>query len=345
MSKNPEIITGFKYAEISDIVFCGVFLGSQINELNLKENVEDYISEKEYVFIRKKQFTLKENDIIFCKTEFIKELFSILRKVDNFKNIKLITHQSDIAINKRLYSMKPDCISTWYSINVKFNAPDLVPIPIGIANFHSKNLNENSFGSISKTENYFVRKNKLLYLNFNINTNFQHRKSLFEQFRNFNWVNYDLTPISFENYLINLKNHQFVLAPWGNGIDTHRFWEILYSGSIPITKDHNLYRSFNTIPKLLIDNYKSVTEKHLINKFEEILDNKDKFTLKELDFNYWKKIITKKNFKEDELVQSIELKNKKYLYYKYYVAVIHYIKSKLKIINRLRRFFYKKFKI
>ena len=38
--------------------------------------------------------------------------------------------------------MKPKCISKWYSINVDYSNPDLIPIPIGLANFHTKNLNE-----------------------------------------------------------------------------------------------------------------------------------------------------------------------------------------------------------
>jgi hypothetical protein len=36
------------------------------------------------------------------------------------------------------------------------------------------------------------------------------------------------------NYLIGLRENSFVLCPQGNGIDTHRLWETLYMGGIPV---------------------------------------------------------------------------------------------------------------
>ena len=49
-----ELITGFKFAEISDVIFSGVFLKSQIESLRLKENIENHIGDSEYIFVRKK---------------------------------------------------------------------------------------------------------------------------------------------------------------------------------------------------------------------------------------------------------------------------------------------------
>ena len=85
-NNNFEIISGFKFAEIADVVFSGVFLKSQVSELNLKDNVDNQIGDLEYIFVRKKKFELKENQIIFCKTEYIKELFKILDKQCKFRS-------------------------------------------------------------------------------------------------------------------------------------------------------------------------------------------------------------------------------------------------------------------
>ena len=60
MRNNVEIISGFKFAEIADVIFSGVFLKSQVNELNLKDNVDNQIGDTEYIFVRKKQFELKK---------------------------------------------------------------------------------------------------------------------------------------------------------------------------------------------------------------------------------------------------------------------------------------------
>ena len=39
-------------------------------------------------------------------------------------------------------------------------------------------------------------------------------------------------------YLDSLIRYKYVLCPEGNGIDTHRFWETIYAGSIPVSKKH-----------------------------------------------------------------------------------------------------------
>ena len=44
----------------------------------------------------------------------------------------------------------------------------------------------------------------------------------------------------------------------GNGFDTHRIWETLYSGSIPIVKRHYAFEYLDNLPVLYIDNYKDL---------------------------------------------------------------------------------------
>ena len=75
MNNEIEIISGFKFAEIADVVFSGVFIKSQLGTLNLKDDITENISDDEYISVKKKLFELKENQIIFCKTKYIKEIF------------------------------------------------------------------------------------------------------------------------------------------------------------------------------------------------------------------------------------------------------------------------------
>ena len=53
INKKSNIVTGFKFAEIADVVFSGVFLKSQINNLRLQENIQEHIGYDEYVFVKK----------------------------------------------------------------------------------------------------------------------------------------------------------------------------------------------------------------------------------------------------------------------------------------------------
>ena len=345
MHKEIEFISGFKFAEMSDVIFSGMFEKSQMDFLNLKHNIRENAGEHlitgRYIFVRTKNFELKENDIIFTKTDFIYELFSILKKQSNFKNIKLITHQSDLRVSKKMYEKKPQCISEWYSCNVDIKREDLIPIPLGLANFHPKNLNENHFLNNINYSNYFGNKEKLLYINFNPNTNFSHRKNIYTSFQGFEWADSDKTPISLDGYKKRMSKYNFVLAPWGNGIDTHRFWEILYSGSIPVTKKHIIYESFKNIPKIQLNNYSQVTKNFLTESIKVLDKNKEKYNFEEIDFKYWKNKIKSNEISTTNL-EPVLMQNYWYLYYGFITDFKYRLKSKFKLFNRIRRFAFKK---
>ena len=52
--KSINIISSFKFAEISNVIFSGVFLKSQLDELNLLDDISDHVGDHEYFFVRKK---------------------------------------------------------------------------------------------------------------------------------------------------------------------------------------------------------------------------------------------------------------------------------------------------
>ena len=71
-------------------------------------------------------FEIKENDIVFCRIEDLNILFNLLSKI-NLNNIKIISHQSDLEVNKLNFILKkPNCVSEWFSINVNFKAKNLI---------------------------------------------------------------------------------------------------------------------------------------------------------------------------------------------------------------------------
>lgn len=56
------------------------------------------------------------------------------------------------------------------------------------------------------------------------------------------------------------SDYKFIVCPRGNGIDTIRFWETLYRGSIPIVEssDWSKYMQLHGIPMLLVDNFEDL---------------------------------------------------------------------------------------
>ena len=171
--------------------------------------------------------------IIYSHADFVESLFDILKKF-KFQNIKVISSQSDRKITKSLFNKKPKCVSSWYATNVIYNSDSLIPIPLGIAPYrNSKSAIIEDFIDLELQQT----KQKFMYLNFNLNTNYFHRIKTVNSTQKI----FKIKPIedkNYKDYLESLGSHKFSLAPWGNGIDTHRFWEALYCETIPITKSH-----------------------------------------------------------------------------------------------------------
>lgn len=317
MSKYNNLITSYKFAKISDIIFSGVFLEHQIADLKIK-SYEEIQRFEEYKYIRNYNFEIKENNIVFCRIEDLLILFELLSKI-KLKNIKIISHQSDLEVNKKFYLKKPSCVSKWFSINVNFNAKDLVPIPIGLANEHPKNLKESDFTitSIRKLFDFSNDKSHMLFLNFQESTNYKARGGLYEHFEKFEWVNIKKPTLTKNNYINNLSQSRFTLAPRGNGYETHRFWEALYSGSIPIVEKHISNSYSENLPVVFVDKLLNVDKKLLLEKQNEFKECNFKY--EKLFFEYWHQMIDKnKIISNKSYILSKKNLKIKFLEYKYY---------------------------
>jgi len=85
-----------------------------------------------------------------------------------------------------------------------------------------------------------------ILLSFNVNTALRYRKEVASLFTGESAVNSIQLNYSVEGryaYLRAIREHDFVLCPRGNGVDTHRLYETLYLGAIPIVKANHLNQS------------------------------------------------------------------------------------------------------
>ena len=108
---------------------------------------------------------------------------------------------------------------------------------------------------------------------------------LYSFFASKDWVDIDEPNLSIEDYEKKLNDSTFVLCPWGNGIDTHRIWESLYMGKIPITKYHHTFRNLDKLPILFVENYKQV-DKNLLSDFINKYD-RNEYDLTLLNTSTW----------------------------------------------------------
>lgn len=267
-------------------------------------------------------------------------MLSLLKKVDSRFNLTIVTNQTDHLLDYGFYKRKPKCVKYWYSINLEHVHENLNPIPLGLSNNYSpKNLLPADFDRFSSEA---IEKENKMYLNFNSNTNFSERENLYEKFEAQNWVKIQNSNLSKEDYYKELSKFQFSLSPWGNGIDTHRVWESLYAGSIPITKYHYTFSTSQDLPILFVDDYDQISEELLLKYLENY--KLDKFNLKKLNNSYWSELINSHksdnhnyslNIKASSIVSSIYIFRYKFkqLVNRYIKIIIYYLKKLKKLIS------------
>lgn len=279
---NKDFVNSTNFANHSDVVYSQI-----IKTENFKTQIYSDVSiidkNKNYIFYRLNKFKLRSNDIIFCNALMLECLFKDLKKLKKVKNLKLIISQSDRNINKSVLKNLPSAVSECYSINLSTKGPKLNSLPLGIANDYSpKNLLSKDFEYPPFKQGY---KESKLYINFNELTNTKHRKNLKDFFNEFEWAVVRESLIPIDQYREDLQKFRFVLCPWGNGVDTHRIWEALYLGSIPIIKRHETFKCLNGLPVIFVDNYEEINIKFLEQKFSELDTQNNNYEY--LKINFW----------------------------------------------------------
>jgi hypothetical protein len=157
----------------------------------------------------------------------------ILDNLDKSLDYVIYLHNSDHPFSDQYTKLveKP-YIKHVYAQNVDFkNSEKVTLLPIGIANSMWTHGDLNTLYQVM-IDTYKNQKLQNVYVNINPNT-FGYRKVILDQMiKDKTFVLSSSKP--YKEYLTELANHMFCLCLRGNGIDTHRFWESLYLGVIPV---------------------------------------------------------------------------------------------------------------
>jgi hypothetical protein len=72
------------------------------------------------------------------------------------------------------------------------------------------------------------------------------------------------------SYYKKMATHKFVVAPRGNGWDTHRLWEALYLGCVPIVESSVLDPLYSKLPILIVKRWADLDEAALNKAFDHM---------------------------------------------------------------------------
>jgi hypothetical protein len=246
--KYNDIITGDRVISLCDFVI--TTHGIYSYHKNIEKYANDIILVKDWqnVNIIKlnnyfKQLSIikkSKNIILFIYTHTL-QLFNtyILKHLEPSLNYIIYTHNSDHEFNLSFKELvDTPYIKHVYAQNLEYdyndiNSNKLTLLPIGLANSMWPHGDLYSFYTTIKNT-YMFNKSFNLYVNINPST-FSYRKTILDKINtiaNCTWKIAKSKPYS--EYLMDLANHKFCLCIRGNGIDTHRFWESLYLGTIPV---------------------------------------------------------------------------------------------------------------
>jgi hypothetical protein len=92
--------------------------------------------------------------------------------------------------------------------------------------------------------------------------------------------------VGYAAYVQGLRSHGFCLAPRGNGIDTHRMWEALYAGCIPIVRRIQALKDFEDLPVFFVDDWTEALDEATLIKVREDFRART-WDLRKLTLSYW----------------------------------------------------------
>ena len=241
------------------------------------------------------------DEIIFCKTDFIFNEFEVISKIPH--DVILITGNSDYPIDSVIFDKKPKNVKKWYAQNALVNDDILIPLPIGLENKLESMRLGHGIGYYDRV----LEKEKLLsrnitelpikkyYSNFDINTNHTYRSKIKTICENSPHIDWEESNLSLTKFFDKILEYEAIICPIGNGVDTHRLWEVLYSNRIPIVirvGDFKIYDLYKKLPILVLDNETQLFDEEFLEK--KIIEiKKNQYDMSLLNFSYWENKINK----------------------------------------------------
>jgi hypothetical protein len=180
----------------------------------------------------------------------------------------LITHNSDHEVGPKQLpwvERAGDQLAHWFAQNLLVGHPKLSPLPIGLANRRWPHGDIELLCRVAaEAEN--LPRSELIHAAFDVRTH-PDRKRAWDAVR----AAFPATthmpsqPVSFADYLRLLARHRFCACPRGNGIDTHRFWESLCLGVVPVVErsTHTELWAREGVPMVVLQDWSELSPQRL----------------------------------------------------------------------------------
>ena len=175
-----------------------------------------------------------------------------------------LSGHSDYEISQNLYEKYKGWNQVWYATNKVANGDTIHALPIGVTNETNESPSHTVFGNQDHLLQALEEPRSFqnwCYYNVNDATH-RGRRVVRTALQGNAWITFAKNECSNSariQFLKDLRNHRFTICPRGNGIDTHRMWEALYMGSIPIVEESEALSDFKDLPILFVPKLELLT--------------------------------------------------------------------------------------
>jgi len=201
--------------------------------------------------------------VVFCKIDEVMRFFERVRLTR--RRVVLVTGQGDFPCDGWRQGFLPANVAHWFATNVTQPHPRITALPLGLGSPSSPTTL--TLEAILDARRDARPRDKWLYVNFRSDTNPTVRGPVFDFFRSLgaDWVTFDPPGERGSNgrFLGQILRHRFVLCPPGNGVDTHRMWEALVAGAVPVVLESQAMEPFRDPPILFVKDYGDLTHELL----------------------------------------------------------------------------------
>lgn len=251
----------------------------------------DYVFDHKVKNVARAIEKMRDGDTIYVKGDYTNMFFR-----HEFKDIKtkfiIMSHNSDASAHPRHAKyLDNDKVIAWFAENPAFEHPKLIPIPIAMENpfYFPEKIKIVRGTDLNALRIPWEKRKILLYINFSVKTNKKARQPLIDYFSKFDQVVINPKGLDYKTYLTHLGNSKFVLCPRGNGLDTHRYFETILMGAIPVVENSTLWTVYRETTSFVISDLRLVTI-DMLNSPDPYLTNRN-FSRDIMMWNYWEKRI------------------------------------------------------
>ena len=227
----------------------------------------------------------RSSRIIFCRSDLAHELSRL--SLTNSPRRTLIAGNSDHDFTA-LSQIPHDGFDSFYLQNSFIsNDKNIFTLPIGIENL---SIGINGLpNNLKVTKDWSSRSTKLMVGPFSP-THTEREELLKVAERETKVFEVIKGPLSPKRFAQEMNEYKFVACPRGNGLDTHRFWEALYRGSVPIVIASKWSNSLKYLDLPLIEVSDWTEAGNAIKEFANQSPPRLPSEIKSLWLPYWKNL-------------------------------------------------------